>query len=164
MDRKTRTQAAAVFVVTLAVGFPFALQVGQWLAGDPEPARRPAPAPVATGAGTDPGQPRERQPEGGTIPGYGPQSRPMLAGTGQPAPAPATATSTPVPPGLTGGPTSAPIDLPTAPPSTLPTPPAGDPTEPPGDEPEGSAAPRRPTGSEPDQAPPASAEWSNPAP
>ncbi|HWG99914.1 MAG TPA: hypothetical protein VNV66_11445 [Pilimelia sp.] len=43
MERATAVQATGVFLVTLAAGLPFALDVGRWLAGPADQATTPTP-------------------------------------------------------------------------------------------------------------------------
>jgi hypothetical protein len=128
MQRSTLLQSAAVFVVTLGTGLPFALQLGQWLAG-PADAGPPLPGPTvyvsvepdATPSRDDDGRP------GGPLTTYTEETRPpstspapirrperYVPGVPVPLPVPPTATVEPTP-------TPAPTPTPTAQGSPPPT-------------------------------------------
>lgn len=124
MERTTAIQAAGVFVATLALGMPFALQAGEWLAGpeDHAPSRPPVPAVTRAGVDAEPPSPVDRQPEGMPA-GYdrpgapAPSATTTPAGSPKPADRSPAAVRTPVPtaPAVGAGPTADPA------PTTAPT-------------------------------------------
>jgi len=123
MERRTLLQAIGVFVVTVLAGLPFALQVGQWLAGRPDTApagTAPAVSGFAPAADESPGAPQR----GDT--GSGPAGQPQPLGPVAPDQAKAA-------PAEDGPDDAAPVEnapagQPAEPPAAEPT---GDPEEPP---------------------------------
>jgi hypothetical protein len=147
MERRTAMQSAAIFVVTVAAGLPFALQAGQWLADWPTSAPPQVPAPVSTGLAapdaTEPPAPVE-QPGGDPQPWYGPQGDRRPAATAKPAAKLPAVGATEIPEG-SSAPTQ-PVDTqtpaPTDPSTGEPTP--DEPTEDPQEHPSEPSLPELP--------------------
>jgi DNA polymerase-3 subunit gamma/tau len=149
MDRRTALQATGVFVVTVLAGLPFALQVGEWLAGGPG---QVPPPPVPASSGLDPAADQDDEVA---------QEEPRGPGPGRgeagdrPAPSPAVQPAENEP--VRGGPVeAAPVEEVEEPNQPAPEP-TGEPEEPPVDPPDEPPAEPGPTAPVATGAPQASA-------